>query len=114
MVYVDADAIDTLAGKFGGWATDISDAAKPLQNLTVKPGNFTDATNLANAVTQRAKDLYTNLTNLQNAFNTMQTSLNAAAKDYHASEDDATVLAKFDTMNTNVNGDLPGLNAKNG
>lgn len=113
MVSVDDKAIDTLGNKFNGWATDISNAAKPLQNLTVKPGNFTDATNLANAVAQRAKELYTNLTNLQNAFTTMETSLHTAAKDYRNAEDEATVTAEFDKMNTNINTNLPGLNGKN-
>ena len=108
-VGVDDAAIDTLAGLFDAWVTDITKTAQPLQNLTINAGTFTDATNLNAAVKDRATLLYTNLTNLSKSLTEMATALHAAATDYRKGEAENVVTAEFTKMNTNIKGYLPGI-----
>jgi hypothetical protein len=107
--HVDDQAVSRLGDQFAGWATDIGNAADSVKDLSVNPGNFTDANNLKDAVKNRGNSLNTNLNNLKKACNDMSDSLHAAAKDYQGTEGENAAKAEFTKLDGNLKTDLPGI-----
>jgi hypothetical protein len=101
----------------GGWFIKLKDSLKPaldgLSNITVTPGDFTDATTLKTTVTTRATEAHTLVQNISDGLEVIGKDLQTTSNDYVNVEDGNQHKAtELDALIKDTEGKLPGISTQ--
>jgi hypothetical protein len=111
MVDVDDNAIKALSYAFDDISkNDIAPAQTGVNNVTINPGTFAEATTLTNVLQQRATSLKTYLTKLKTTTDGISTDLWKVAGNYKTTEEENKMTASdIQTVVDDANRNMPGL-----
>jgi hypothetical protein len=109
-VFVINDSISTLSKSFQKWADDVNTTIQSLNQISIVPGDFSDANDLKTLVTNRTDSLHTFLTNIHKTLTGVSTDLSEIVQNNSNTENHNKItVTDLETLLNDTEKNLPGV-----